>query len=192
LVPWDGSIHQNTLCWGILDSGSCDIQARGGSGLRAASAKNEKREKRGHNVIRTFYEYFNTAAFARPALGTLGNASSVVARGINNWNISLFKNISLRERLDIQFRAEAYNVFNHPQFSNVNTTPKFDAAGNQVNKQFGQVTAARDPRIMQFALRLRFRATSSTVRLCRPVLSPRRLRTRRRCLQYLRATGRQL
>ncbi len=80
----------------------------------------------------------------------------MVARGINNWNISLFKNISLRERLDIQFRAEAYNVFNHTQFSNVNTTPKFDAAGNQVNKQFGQVTAARDPRIMQFALRLRF------------------------------------
>ncbi|MGI8742365.1 MAG: hypothetical protein ACR2NN_07290 [Bryobacteraceae bacterium] len=83
---------------------------------------------------RTFNQYFNTAAFARPALGAIGNAPSVVARGpgINNWNVSLFKNVSIRERMALQFRAEAYNIFNHTQFSNVNTTPKFDPAGNRV------------------------------------------------------------
>ena len=58
--------------------------------------------------------------------------------------------------IDLQLRAEAYNVFNTPQFSNVDTDPKFDAQGNQVNSDFGRVTAARDPRIMQFALRVSF------------------------------------
>jgi hypothetical protein len=50
----------------------------------------------------------------------------------------------------------SYNVFNHTQFSAVNTDPKFDAQGIQVNLSFGRVTAARDPRIMQFALRVGF------------------------------------
>jgi hypothetical protein len=80
-----------------------------------------------------------------------------VARGpgIDNWNMSLFKNVRLG-RANVQFRAEAYNVFNHTQFSGVDTNPKFDAAGNQVNATFGQITSARDPRIMQFALRVDF------------------------------------
>ena len=106
---------------------------------------------------RTLERWFNTAAFARPAPGDRGNAGSVVARGpgINNWNMSLFKNVRVGHA-KAQFRAEAYNVFNHTQFSNVNTEPRFDAQGNQVSGAFGQVTAARDPRIMQFALRVTF------------------------------------
>ena len=106
---------------------------------------------------RTFDRWFNTAAFARPALGDRGNAGSVVDRGpgVNNWNMSLFKSVKI-DRARMQFRVEAYNVFNHTQFSNVNTDPRFDALGNQVNLSFGQVTAARDPRIMQFALRISF------------------------------------
>jgi hypothetical protein len=107
---------------------------------------------------RTFEEWFNTAAFARPAPGDRGNAGSVVARGpgINNFNMSLFKNFRVAGRGNLQFRAEAYNVFNHTQFNLVNTTLKFDATGKQVNADFGQVTTVRDPRIMQFALRLTF------------------------------------
>ena len=69
--------------------------------------------------------------------------------------MSLFKNVKVH-RASVQFRAEAYNVFNHTQFSAVNTDPRFDAQGNQVNLSFGQITAARDPRIMQFALRVAF------------------------------------
>ena len=107
---------------------------------------------------RTFDHWFNTAAFGRPAPGDRGNAGPVVVRGpgINNWNMSLFKNVRTGRRTNVQFRAEAYNVFNHTQFSAVNTDPRFDAQGNQVNLAFGQVTAARDPRIMQFALRVGF------------------------------------
>src|SRR5206468_13098689 len=107
---------------------------------------------------RTIDRWFNTAAFARPAQGDHGNAGSMVARGpgINNWNMSLFKNVKVGGHANVQFRAEAYNVFNHTQFQTVNTTPQFDAAGNQVSQAFGQVTGTRDPRIMQFALRLTF------------------------------------
>jgi len=107
---------------------------------------------------RTVDHWFNTAAFARPAQGSYGNAGPVVARGpgIDNWNMSLFKNIKTGGHSSLQFRAEAYNVFNHTQFNLVNTVVKFDAQGNQVNGDFGRVTTARDPRIMQFALRLQF------------------------------------
>ena len=107
---------------------------------------------------RTFDRWFNTSAFARPALGDHGNAPSVVARGpgIDNWNMSLFKHVNVAGRRRLTLRVEAYNVFNHTQFSRVNTDPQFDAQGNQVNLNFGRVTAARDPRIMHFALRLEF------------------------------------
>jgi len=106
----------------------------------------------------TVDRWFNTDAFARPAQGDHGNAGSVVTRGpgINNWNMSLFKNIKAPGHMTVQFRAEAYNVFNHTQFNLVNTIPKFDATGKQVSLDFGRVITARDPRIMQFALRFGF------------------------------------
>jgi len=56
----------------------------------------------------------------------------------------------------VQFRSEFYNAFNHTQFSTLNTTARFDAGRNQVNGQFGQYTAARNPRIVQLALKLHF------------------------------------
>jgi hypothetical protein len=49
-----------------------------------------------------------------------------------------------------------YNVFNHTQWSGVDNNARFDAAGNQVNGQFGQITSARLERQMQFALRFEF------------------------------------
>ena len=48
--------------------------------------------------------------------------------GRNNWNTSIFKNFKLKERLSVQFRAEAYNTFNHTQFNAVDTTIQFNAA----------------------------------------------------------------
>ena len=56
----------------------------------------------------------------------------------------------------MQFRAEAYNTFNHTQFDVVNTNPQWDQSGAQLNPAFGRVTSARDPRIVQLALQLRF------------------------------------
>jgi hypothetical protein len=108
---------------------------------------------------RTFDRFFNTSVFARPAKGDWGNAAKDIVRGpgINNWDISLFKNFALwSERKTLQFRCEMYNAFNHTQYSSVDTTARFDTAGNQVNARFGQVTATRSPRVVQFSLSFRF------------------------------------
>ncbi|MFN0106710.1 MAG: carboxypeptidase regulatory-like domain-containing protein [Bryobacteraceae bacterium] len=107
---------------------------------------------------RTFDRNFRTDVFRAPAVGTIGNAARTNLRGpgINNWDIALFKNIPLRERLKLQFRAELYNAFNHTQFSAYDAAARFDAQGRQVNTRFGQFTAARSPRIAQLALRVSF------------------------------------
>ncbi len=115
--------------------------------------------------------WFNGAVFSPPALAqqvtnmagvlrvlALGNTPKTFGRGpgIANTDLALFKNFKIYERVSTQLRFEAYNVFNHTQFSTVGTTAQWDQSGAQVNTTFGKVTAARDPRIMQFALRLQF------------------------------------
>jgi hypothetical protein len=68
----------------------------------------------------------------------------------------VLKSFPVREPVRLQFRAEFYNAFNHTQFSNIDTTARFDAQGRQVNARFGEFTGARPARIIQFALRLSF------------------------------------
>jgi len=69
--------------------------------------------------------------------------------GQSTWNFSLSKNFAIWERLKAQFRAETYNVMNHPSFANPNTSV--------TNSSFGLVTQANsEPRNWQFALRLTF------------------------------------
>ena len=107
---------------------------------------------------RTFSRNFRTDVFALPQVGTFGNAAKTLIRGpgVNNWDIAVFKSFPIREQVRLQFRWETYNSFNHTQFSGLDTTARFDAAGNQVNTRLGEYTAARSPRQMQFVLRLYF------------------------------------
>jgi hypothetical protein len=77
--------------------------------------------------------------------------------GIHNHDISFFKVFPVgNERKNLQLRWEMYNAFNHTQFSDVDSTARFDALGNQVNARFGEVTGARAPRRMQASLRFTF------------------------------------
>lgn len=94
--------------------------------------------------------WFNTAAFAFPAPGTFGNAGRNILRGpgYQNLNASLVKNTSLTERLNLQFRAEVFNLFNHP---NLNLPDNFLGSPT-----FGRITSARDPRHLQFGVKLLF------------------------------------
>ena len=114
-------------------------------------------------------EYFNTSAFSLQSPGTFGNSARNLIRGpgINNWDFSLFKNFSLPrftggsgEGPKLQFRSEFFNVFNHTQFSGINTTfvPAEDVAGSSVSSSspFGSVTGTRAPREIQLALKLIF------------------------------------
>jgi hypothetical protein len=103
--------------------------------------------------------YFNIGAFSRPTgRGDIGNAPVTFFRlpKIVISNMSIFKNFHIGGNKRIQFRWEAYNVFNQVNWSSINTTAQFNPAGQQVNAAFGQATAARDPRIMQGAIRFTF------------------------------------
>jgi hypothetical protein len=108
---------------------------------------------------KTFDQWFNTAAFARPPQGDPGNASvfPIYGPGQNNWDITVMKRVPLwNEARSIQFRVEMYNAFNHAQWASVNTNAVFNQAGEQVNGEFGQVTGTRAPRVIQLSLRLEF------------------------------------
>ena len=107
---------------------------------------------------RTFSRNFRPDVFHLPARGTFGNAATTQIRGpgINNWDIALSKNMPIRESMNLQFRAEAYNAFNHTQFATLDTAARFDAQGNQVNSRLGEFLSSRAPRIMQLALRFTF------------------------------------
>ncbi len=94
--------------------------------------------------------WFDTTAFAFPAPGTFGNAGRNIVNGpgYQNVNASLIKNTALGERFNLQFRAEAFNLFNHPNF---NLPDNFLGSPT-----FGRVTSAREPRHIQFGLKLLF------------------------------------
>jgi hypothetical protein len=95
-------------------------------------------------------QWFNTQAFAPPAYGFFGNAGTGLIRGPgeHTWNTALFKDFRFTERIKLQFRAEAFNIWNHPNFDAVST-----GVGSG---DYGQVTRAMEPRIMEFALRFSF------------------------------------
>ncbi|HEY4423588.1 MAG TPA: TonB-dependent receptor [Pyrinomonadaceae bacterium] len=95
-------------------------------------------------------QWFNTAAFAFPFPGTFGNAGRNILEGpgFQNVNMSILKNTRFNERVNLQFRAEAFNLFNHPNF---NLPDNFLGSPT-----FGRITSARDPRHIQFGLKLLF------------------------------------
>jgi hypothetical protein len=93
---------------------------------------------------------FNIAAFAQPAIGTNGNTGRNSVRGpaYTDIDMGLLKNFPIHKHLQGTFRFEAFNVLNHTDLQPpVNTL----TAGN-----FGAITSAYDPRILQFALRITF------------------------------------
>lgn len=98
----------------------------------------------------TRLQWFNTSAFALPAAGTFGNLGRnvIIGPGTNNWDAALMKNFSIKERFTFQFRAEFYDAPNHLSWFSVGTT--------YGNSNFGQITAATDPRTMQFGIRMGF------------------------------------
>jgi hypothetical protein len=106
--------------------------------------------------VHTREMWFNPAAFGPVPTGSFGNAARnvVFGQGINNWDISVFKNFSgipfprSKEGANVQFRAEFFNAWNHAQFNGYFTS--FGAAG------FGGANSTRDPRIIQFGLKFLF------------------------------------
>ncbi|MFB3776665.1 MAG: carboxypeptidase regulatory-like domain-containing protein [Bryobacteraceae bacterium] len=108
---------------------------------------------------KTFYRTFDTSVFKRPAQRDWGNAGNGILRGpgVNNWDLALSKTIPFfSERFNLNFRGEFFNAWNHTQFSSVDSTARFNPAGQQINTLFGSYTATRTPRTIQFSLKLAF------------------------------------
>jgi hypothetical protein len=99
---------------------------------------------------KTVSQWFNTAAFTAPAPGYFGNAGTGIVRGpgLVGFDMALYKDFHLSEKKLIEFRSEFFNIFNHTNLSGVSLNY---GAGN-----FGQVTSALDPRIMEMVLRFQF------------------------------------
>ncbi|HUC28300.1 MAG TPA: TonB-dependent receptor [Candidatus Acidoferrum sp.] len=94
--------------------------------------------------------YFNTSLFSNEQLGQLGNSRRRFFHGpgLNNYDMALLKNLKFTETKQLELRFEAFNVFNHAQFNS--------PTGEINSSQFGLVTTARDPRIMQIGARFAF------------------------------------
>ena len=102
---------------------------------------------------------FRTDVFKRPTgRGDHGNAPRNVMRnaGINNLDLAIFKNFRIDRKRRVTLRVEGYNVLNHTQYSGVDRTARFDAAGNMVNGNFGKASSARRLREVQASVRLSF------------------------------------
>ena len=102
----------------------------------------------------TLSKWFNTQCFVDPAGGELGNAPRAPAYGPRfvNTDFSVIKHFPLpfREGTEMDFRAEFFNLFNHPQFG-------LPGADTDSSTNFGVITSTvNNPRLIQFALKLRF------------------------------------
>jgi len=109
-------------------------------------------------------QYLNPAAFALPAVGQFGNLGRGAIRGpgIKNVDFGVAKNWRVRDHYRIQFRAEMFNAFNHPNFEGVETNLSFDNVagdehfGKPLNEGFGAITGTRGSREVQFGLKFSF------------------------------------
>jgi hypothetical protein len=97
--------------------------------------------------------WFNTECFTQPEPFGFGNEgrndSELRSAGINNWDFALYKAFPIKERFNVQFRAEVFNLANRVQFGPPGTTagtPQFGVVSTQVNQ----------PRIFQFGVRLNY------------------------------------
>ena len=105
---------------------------------------------------------FDASAFAVPAFGTFGNAHRDLTHGPGSENIafSLFKNFPIYERIQLQFRAEANNLLNHPSIGSPATdlnAQNFNPNDPQTIQGFGLVTGAQSPpRVLQLAAKVNF------------------------------------
>jgi hypothetical protein len=97
-----------------------------------------------------------TPIFSQPANFTFNTQrvrDLIYQPGFQNWNMGLFKKINVNERVDFQFRAEAFNVWNHPNWGGSNGG---GVNFNPTSSTFGKVTTKGSERNLQLSLRAEF------------------------------------
>ncbi len=107
---------------------------------------------------KTFSRQFNTGAFRQAPENTRGNSGLGTIRGPgqNNVDLSIAKVFQIYRTVHFEFRADAFNAFNHTQWTGTQTSYPYSYNYQYGNIPFGQVTGAREARIGQLALKLAF------------------------------------
>jgi len=102
---------------------------------------------------KTWDQFFNTAAFANltgpQTYGGSERRGAVIGPGLWRYDMALLKSTRITETVNMQFRAEAFNLFNHTNFSTIGTS-------SLTSTTYGMVTNTRDPRILQLAVKFSF------------------------------------
>ena len=146
---------------GLIRSGIADLPLIGVNTSGNADTTNQR-----PNIVygvsltpanQSITNFWNAAAFSIPAPGTYGNAGRGILYGPAAWNadVSLLKDTSLTERAKLEFRAEFFNIFNHPTFAlpyNVVGTSSF----GQIFSTFGATLGFGVSRQIQLAMKLKF------------------------------------
>ncbi len=105
-------------------------------------------------------QWFDTTAFFNPPDFTFGNIGrtlpDVRAPGTFNWDLSMIKNTAITERVNLQFRAEAFNFLNSVNLLPPNQSFSPGADGKNRSATFGTIMGARDARSIQFGMKLSF------------------------------------
>jgi hypothetical protein len=101
------------------------------------------------NIRNNGFLWFNSACFSVPLPGYFGNSGATVlyGPGLNNWDLGVSKVTRLSDYVRVLFRAEIFNAWNHAQFMQ----PDGNAADGP---NFGRISAARPPRLIQFAAKV--------------------------------------
>jgi hypothetical protein len=124
-----------------------------GSSANRANRTADGRLPTNRSEAQMLSQYFDVTAFSVPPIGTVGTSGVgvLIGPGLFNSDISLMKNTLLREPLNLQFRADFFNIFNHPNFD----LPNADSS----SPAFGKISGTNPytfPRQIQFGLRLQF------------------------------------
>jgi carboxypeptidase family protein/TonB-dependent receptor-like protein len=101
--------------------------------------------------------FYDPCSFSLPLAGTYGNLgrNTIIGPGVADVDLALEKNFKLREKVNVTFRAELFNIMNHANLGLPNTTPL--AAGGAASPSAGRITyTTTSARQLQFALRINF------------------------------------
>ncbi|HKR26369.1 MAG TPA: carboxypeptidase regulatory-like domain-containing protein [Acidobacteriaceae bacterium] len=134
--------------------------SQGGQGLTGLNARTRPDLVGGisypKKLVGAGIQWFDPSAFKAPTPGAWGNLkhSAVRGPGRDDWNLALHKNFSFAEKANFEFRAEAFNVWNHTQFRADQQAGGYGQ--NLSGSNFGVITQTHDPRVLQLGGKLSF------------------------------------
>jgi hypothetical protein len=112
-----------------------------------------------HHNLRNGNSYFNTSLYNWPALGTIGNSGrrAFSGPGIDNYDLTVGKDVRFTESKHLELRLDAFNVFNHTQFAGASAVDgNYSDYSTNSSSTFGKAVSAASPRLLQTAARIVF------------------------------------